>query len=236
MTQRPKAVLIVSGGLDSVTLAHLAASHGFDLHILSFDYGQRHRKELSFAKACADRLGARFDFIDLSSVRPLLGGSALTDDSVAVPDGHYAAPTMSQTVVANRNAIMLSIAWGAAVAEGAQLVGTAIHAGDHAIYPDCRPEFASLFVSCMKAATEGFGFPGLNLWTPFVHSTKAQIAAVASELQVPIDKTWSCYKGGDIHCGTCGTCYERREALRDAGVMDPTVYAVAWQKLEAPSV
>src|SRR5215210_1346061 len=130
--------------MDSVTLASLLDSEGFELHVLSMDYGQRHKKEISHAKRCAERLGAAFDIADISKVGRLLSGSALTDD-IEVPHGHYAAENMAVTVVPNRNAIMLSIAYGVAVAQRATLVATAIHAGDHYVYPDCRPQFVEAF-------------------------------------------------------------------------------------------
>jgi 7-cyano-7-deazaguanine synthase len=225
MSASKKAIAIVSGGMDSVTLAYLLTSEGYDLHLLSFDYGQRHRKELEFAARCAGVLGAQHDVIDLSSLTALLKGSALTDAGVAVPDGHYAHENMKITVVPNRNAMMLSIAFAVAVAEGAPVVGTGIHAGDHAIYPDCRPAFTVAFDAMQRLAVEGFGDPNLRLYTPFVGITKADIVTIGHRLGVDYRATWSCYKGGEVHCGTCGTCVERREAFEIAGVPDPTRYA-----------
>lgn len=219
-----KAVAIVSGGLDSVTLAYLLHAEGYRLHLLSFDYGQRHKKELAFAELCARRLNAEFDVVDLSHFGKLLKGSALTDD-IEVPDGHYAAPNMAITVVPNRNAIMLSLAYGIAVAENADLVAIGAHGGDHFIYPDCRPEFITAFDAMQRHAVEGFGKPTLHLAAPFLHLGKQQIVSLGSALQVPYKDTWSCYKGGEQHCGTCGTCVERREAFELAGVVDPTEYA-----------
>jgi 7-cyano-7-deazaguanine synthase len=221
---RPKAVAIVSGGLDSVVMAHGLADAGFDLHVLSFDYGQRHRRELDSAEACARRLGATFDRVDVSGLAVLLKGSALTDPAVEVPEGHYAAESMRATVVPNRNAIMLAIAYGAAVADGAEVVATAVHAGDHAVYPDCRLDFVGSFANAMFYANEGFGDPRLRLVTPFLKTDKAGIVAEGHRLGVPMGETWSCYKGGELHCGKCGTCVERREAFELAGVPDPTAY------------
>ncbi len=217
-------VAIVSGGLDSVTLAHLLAHQGRELHLLAFDYGQRHKKELNFARDCALSLGAQFDIVDLSDLGRLLGGSALTDDTIAVPHGHYAAPTMASTVVPNRNAIFLSAAYGAAVAKGASMVAAGVHAGDHFVYPDCRPAFVKSFEAMQKKAVEGFGDPNLRLYTPFLRASKADIVALGARLGVPFEKTWSCYEGGEVHCGKCGTCTERREAFELAGVFDPTSY------------
>lgn len=217
-----KTIAIVSGGMDSVTMAHLLKEQGYELTILSFSYGQRHVKELEFAARCAHRLGATFNLVDLSSVGALLTGSALTDPTIAVPDGHYEAPNMRITVVPNRNAIMLSIAYGVAVAQGADEVATAVHSGDHHIYPDCRPKFIAAFDAMQRLAVEGFG--DIRLSTPFVNMTKAEIVVLGSLLGVPFVDTWSCYKGGDEHCGKCGTCVERREAFQIAGITDPTSY------------
>lgn len=220
-----KAIAIISGGMDSVTLAYALKVGGYDLHLLSFDYGQRHAKELDCAKRCAEVLGARWSLIDLSSVAPLLRGSALTD-AIPVPDGHYAAENMRVTVVPNRNAVMLAIAYAAAVSEQADIVATGVHSGDHFIYPDCRPEFAQAFEAMERLATRGHAAPGLRLYTPFVAMTKADIVRQGAALGVDFAATWSCYKGGAVHCGTCGTCVERKEAFELAGVNDPTIYTV----------
>jgi 7-cyano-7-deazaguanine synthase len=213
----------VSGGLDSVTLAYLLAEEGYRLRLLAFDYGQRHKKELDYARLCAERLDARFDAVDIRSVGGLLSGSALTDD-IDVPHGHYAAENMEVTVVPNRNAIMLSIAYGAAVAENATLVSAAMHTGDHYVYPDCRPQFTEAFASMQEKAVEGFGDERLSLYTPFIESGKEEIVKVGARLGVPFQETWSCYEGGELHCGLCGTCTERKESFELAGVPDPTRY------------
>lgn len=213
-----------SGGLDSSVLAYHVREQGFALHLLGFDYGQRHVKELEYAARLAQGLGAKFTRVDLAGLRLLLRGSALTDD-IAVPHGHYAAPTMAATVVPNRNAVMLSIAYAAAVSDEAQMVACGVHAGDHFIYPDCRPEFIQSFDAMQKKATEGFAEPGLYLYAPFVTLSKADIVREGERLGVPFEATWSCYEGGAQHCGRCGTCVERREAFALAGVPDPTVYA-----------
>ncbi|MDP9380334.1 MAG: 7-cyano-7-deazaguanine synthase QueC [Chloroflexota bacterium] len=219
-----KAVAIVSGGMDSVTLAYLLCSEGYDLHLLSVDYGQRHRKELEYARSCAGRLGAIFHIADLSGVGKLLKGSALTDD-IPVPHGHYAAENMAVTVVPNRNAIMLSVAYGVAVAEEAELVATGVHSGDHFVYPDCRPAFIAAFDAMQRLAVEGFGHPELRLYAPFVNIGKHDITSIGARLGVPYQDTWSCYEGSELHCGRCGTCVERKEAFELASVPDPTVYA-----------
>lgn len=222
-----KVVAIVSGGMDSVTMAYLLKHEGWDLHLLSFDYGQRHRKELQFAYNNSLLLDAPWRLVDLHTVQSLLGGSALTDTSIAVPHGHYADETMKKTVVPNRNSIMLNIAAGWAISLGAQCVATAVHAGDHAIYPDCRPEFLRQLEKTLKVANEGFIHERFLVIAPFVHNTKTEIAQKGRELGVDWKQTWSCYEGGEFHCGLCGTCIERREAFHDAGVDDPTEYMVS---------
>ncbi len=217
-----KTALVCSGGLDSVSLAHSLAGQGHLSRIVSFDYGQRHRKELDFAAACARRLGVPFHLVDLSGLGAALSGSALTDD-IDVPDGHYAEETMRITVVPNRNPIMLTIAFGIAAANSDDAVAAAVHGGDHFIYPDCRPAFTDAFGAMQKAALDGYA--DIALHVPFVHATKADIVAEGARHATPFAETWSCYKGGDRHCGRCGTCVERREAFHLAGVADPTDYA-----------
>lgn len=216
-----KTLVICSGGMDSVTLAHKVAKEHDLIGLIAFNYGQRHQKEIGFAQKCAENLKVPFESIDISNIGRLLTGSALTDD-VDVPEGHYAEDTMKLTVVPNRNAIMLTIAYGVAAAKGADAVATAIHGGDHFIYPDCRPDFAKSFETMQNQALEGVA--KINLYTPFIHKTKADIAAEGAKLGVSFENTWSCYKGGEIHCGRCGTCVERREAFHLANVTDPTEY------------
>ncbi len=210
--------------MDSVTLAHRIAQDHELAGLISFDYGQRHRKELDFAALCAEELGTEHILMDISNIGRQLTGSALTDD-VDVPDGHYAEDTMKITVVPNRNAIMLAIAYGIAASRGADTVATAVHGGDHFIYPDCRPAFTSSFQTMQRYALDGYA--EIDLFTPYVSISKADIAAEGLRLGVDYRKTWSCYKGGDTHCGRCGTCVERREAFHLAGGIDPTDYADA---------
>lgn len=232
-----KAVSLISGGMDSVTLAYLLHTEGYDLHLLSFDYGQRHKKELEYSERIAKVLSAEFDIVRLGVAQgehgytemlgpALFSGSSLTDQTVEVPDGHYAEETMKATIVPNRNAIMLSIAYGVAVAESASLVAFAAHSGDHAIYPDCRPEFVEALEQALKLGNAWGSALGEapDLRGPFLLKSKAEIVTVGTELGVPFEKTWTCYKGGKIHCGRCGTCVERKEAFMLAGVEDPTAY------------
>ncbi len=219
-----RVVAVVSGGLDSTTMAYRLHADGNELLAISFDYGQRHRKELTFAERVAIDLDAPWTLIDLhaAGMTSFLTGSALTDSSVAVPDGHYANQSMQATVVPNRNAIMLSIACALAISVNASAVAFGAHAGDHFIYPDCRPEFVSAFEAMVNLAVEGLG--ALRILAPLLSMTKTDIVRVGGELGVPFERTWSCYKGGELHCGTCGTCHERREAFAQANVSDPTVY------------
>lgn len=215
-----RVVLVYSGGLDSTVLLYHLRGEGHEVRCLSVDYGQRHRRELAAAAALCGALGVEHRIADLASLRPLLAGSALTSD-VDVPDGHYAADTMKITVVPNRNMILLSVAIGWAVSLRYEAVAYAAHAGDHTIYPDCRPEFGD----AMDRAASLCDWRPVRLLRPFVDRTKGEIVRLGAELGVPFGQTWSCYRGGEYHCGACGTCVERREAFANAGVSDPTVYA-----------
>lgn len=232
---KPRAVVLLSGGLDSTTLFYRLASEGYALHGLSVDYGQRHRKEMEFARRTAARLGAAYDIVDLTSVTHLLTTSALTNRAVEVPEGHYEAETMQLTVVPNRNALMLAAAFGVAASEGAVLVAAAVHSGDHAIYPDCRRDFIERFQAMQDASLGAH----IELSTPYLDVDKVAIARDARRLGVPLADTWSCYRGGADHCGRCGTCVERAWAIAQAGIADPTVYEDPgyWrQVMEEPAV
>lgn len=221
-----KVVALLSGGLDSAVMAFELCARGRELILLSFNYEQRHSKELGCAARIASmpfiRNHSEHYVIDLRSVGILLKGSALTDPSVEVPQGHYADESMRSTVVPNRNAIFLSIAFGIAAAHGAESVAYAAHAGDHPIYPDCRPEFVVAFELMEMLAMAGYA--AVRLETPFIYMTKDKIVKHGDRMFVPFGDTWSCYEGGELHCGRCGTCVERKEAFQLAGVMDPTKY------------
>ena len=207
------ALLICSGGFDSVTLAYRLAATSSLGALLTFDYGQRHKKEITAAALCAERLQL-----------PQLSGSALTDD-IAVPHGHYTEQNMQLTVVPNRNAIMLTIAFGVAASRGLDAVALAVHGGDHFIYPDCRPEFIEQFAKMQRQALDGVA--NVALFAPYVEADKTEIARDAARFAVPIADTWSCYEGGELHCGRCGTCLERIAAMHLAGIEDPTLYQEA---------
>ncbi|BCM17767.1 7-cyano-7-deazaguanine synthase QueC [Mesorhizobium sp. J8] len=216
-----KTLVVCSGGLDSVSLAHKVAAEQELAGLLSFDYGQRHRKELGFAALCAERLRVPHRIIDVREIGSGLSGSALTDN-IDVPEGHYAEDTMKVTVVPNRNAIMLAIAFGFAAARSADAVAMAVHGGDRFIYPDCRPAFIDAFQVMQDRALDGYG--NVRLYAPYVNLTKADIVEDGARHGTPFAQTWSCYKGGERHCGRCGTCVERREAFDLSGQADPTDY------------
>jgi 7-cyano-7-deazaguanine synthase len=216
-----KCVVVFSGGLDSTVLLWKMWKLTGQVAALSVDYGQRHRKELVYAKRMSEKLDIPHEVADLRAIRDLIGGSSQTDDSIPVPEGHYAAENMKLTVVPNRNMILLSVAIGWAIQRKAEVVAYAAHGGDHAIYPDCRPEF----VDIMAKAAQVADWRAVFLDAPFLLKTKAEVVKIGAELGVPFVETWSCYKGGDRHCGKCGTCVERIEAFEKAGVPDPTEYA-----------
>ena len=215
-----KVVVLCSGGMDSVTALHWARAHHTVVAAVSFDYGAKHNhRELPFAAEHADRLGVRHEIVHMDFVNRLFA-SDLLNSGGDIPEGHYEAASMKQTVVPFRNAVMLSIATGFAESAGAEALVIAAHGGDHAIYPDCREAFMNAMGDAMQLGT----YAGIALLRPFISLTKGKIAAEGAKLGVNFARTWSCYKGGAIHCGKCGTCVERREAFIEAGVPDPTVY------------
>ena len=225
-----KTILIYSGGLDSTTLLYKLKAEGREVKALSINYGQKHIKELAAAEKICATLGVEFKVVDLSGIKSLLRGSSQTDDSVVVPDGHYAEDVMKKTIVSNRNMIMLAVAGAWAISERADTIAYAAHAGDHAIYPDCREEF----VAPLNQAMQNADWHSVSIERPFIATTKTGIVQAGAALNVPFGETWSCYKGGEKHCGTCGTCYERREAFVEAGVNDPTEYVDSTTKFAVP--
>ena len=222
------AIAVYSGGMDSTVMLYSMLEQGVDLRgAMSVDYGQKHRKEILVAKEICERLGMEHRIVDLRSIATLFGSSGLTDSDTDVPEGHYEEVSMKQTVVPNRNMILISLATAWAIKKGAEAVAYAAHSGDHAIYPDCRESFANALDQAMQLCDWG----EIRLYRPFVNSSKSEIVAEGHRLGSPLGSTWSCYKGGDLHCGKCGTCIERREAFHLAGVQDPTSYSAS-----APSV
>jgi 7-cyano-7-deazaguanine synthase len=221
-----RGVAVVSGGLDSVTMLYDLASRGHEVEVVSFNYGQRHVKELMQARKITSILDIKHSIIDVPSYGRAIvhGESSLVDQLTNVPEGSYDDENMKATVVPNRNMVMLAMATGVAIASKASYVATAVHAGDHAIYPDCRPAFIRSLESAIVHGNEGFISPDFELLTPYIYWSKADIATRAGELSVPVELTWSCYKGGESHCGRCGTCVERLEALHGADFEDKTVY------------
>ena len=207
--------------MDSVTALHWARREHDVRAVVSFDYGAKHNhREIPFAHEHAAALGVRHEVIALDFVERLFASDLLKSGGT-VPDGHYEEKVMKQTVVPFRNAIMLSIACGFAESAGADGLVIAAHGGDHAIYPDCREEFMRAMGDAMRLGT----YAGVQLLRPFIAINKGQIVTEGAKLGVDFARTWSCYKGGAIHCGTCGTCVERREAFMQAGIVDPTEYA-----------
>jgi len=213
-------VVLCSGGMDSVTALYWAAREHRAVAALSFDYGSKHNhREIPLAVEHAAKLGVRHEIIALDFVNRLFASDLLRSGG-EIPEGHYAAENMKQTVVPFRNAILLSIACGLAESVRAEGLVIAAHTGDHTIYPDCRGEFMRAMGDAMRFGT----YAKVQLLRPFIALTKGQIAAEGARLGVDFSRTWSCYKGGAIHCGRCGTCVERREAFAEAGLRDPTVY------------
>ena len=212
------SLIIVSGGMDSITLLH-ERKDTIALAV-SFDYGSNHNaREIPFARLHCQRLGIRHVVIPLAFMQQYFK-SSLLEGADAIPDGHYADSNMKSTVVPFRNGIMLSIAVGIAESNSLRRVLIANHGGDHAIYPDCRPEFITAIDAAAKAGT----YVDVTIEAPYTNISKTDIARRGKSLAIDYSETWSCYKGGQVHCGTCGTCVERKEALREAGIADPTVY------------
>jgi len=219
-----RAVVLLSGGLDSSTLAYFVQELGFNVHAISIDYGQRHVQELHAARNIA-LAGAFAEHQIVNVAAPMQGlfeqsASSQVGRRVPVPHGHYAAENMKTTIVPNRNMVLIAMATAYAVSINSRTVAYAAHAGDHAIYPDCRPEFAAAIAEAMLLGND----PGVELYRPFIQLTKTDIAREAKRLRVPTHLTYSCYEGREKHCGKCGTCVERIEAFRDAGLQDPTEY------------
>lgn len=220
-----KYVVSLSGGMDSSTLVYYLLAEGHEVKAITFDYGQRHDREIESAKQIALHAGIEHDVIDVSFLKDLLPGSSLTDDSVAVPEGHYEAESMKDTVVPNRNMLFVSILAAHALAIKYDGIALGIHAGDHAIYRDCRPEWAARVLAAVKAGN--WGADEFKLITPFESMTKGGICWLGLELDVPYKHTWTCYVGGDKACGKCGSCQERISSFTENGAVDPILYETA---------
>jgi 7-cyano-7-deazaguanine synthase len=215
-----KVIVLVSGGMDSVTALYLASREHEVVAGVSFDYGSKHNhREIPLARWHCNKLGIPHRAINLGFMAECFASDLLLTGG-DIPDGHYAEANMMRTVVPFRNGIMLAVACGFAESTGAGGLVIAAHAGDHAIYPDCRESF----MQAMAAAMEHGTYARVHLLRPFIAMDKTAIARRGHELGVDFSQTWSCYKGGETHCGTCGTCVERREAFLLAGIPDPTSY------------
>ena len=212
------SAIIVSGGMDSITLLY---DHKDEIALgISFYYGSNHNaREIPFAKMHCERLGIKHITINLDFMHQYFK-SSLLDGAEAIPEGHYADDNMKSTVVPFRNGIMLAIAIGIAESNNLDQVFIANHGGDHTIYPDCRPEF----INAIDAAATAGTYNNVKVIAPYTKITKSDIARIGKRLGIDYAETWSCYKGGEVHCGKCGTCVERKEALAEAGIEDKTIY------------
>lgn len=215
-----KVVVIYSGGMDSYTVLHKAIQQGLTPYALTFDYGQRHIKEIEVARGVCQELRVNHKIIDISAINQLIGGSSLTDSSIDVALGHYQEENMKSTVVPNRNMILLSLAIGYAVSIGAEKVYYGAHSGDHAIYPDCRPEF----VKKMNDVAAIANYEKTEIFSPYLNSNKTGILKDGLAMGLDYSKTWTCYNGREKACGQCGSCVERLEAFAENGVTDPIQY------------
>tara|TARA_B100001248_G_scaffold261316_1_gene252097 strand:- start:1647 stop:2303 length:657 start_codon:yes stop_codon:yes gene_type:complete len=215
-----KAVVLFSGGLDSTVLAKQLIEEKTSVRLLSIDYGQIHEKELEHSSLIAEELNLPHRILTLPNLADILGGSSLTDPNIELPEGHYAEESMKATVVPNRNMILLALAAGYALSVNFDTIAYAAHAGDHTIYPDCRPAFADAMETALSLAD----WKNLDLYRPFVNLSKADLVKKGMELGAPLHLSWSCYAGRKLHCGKCGTCVERKEAFAIAKVPDPTEY------------
>lgn len=217
----PATVVIYSGGMDSYTVLHRALREGREVHALSFDYGQRHARELEVARRVCAELGVPHQVIDITAIHGLIDASALTDASRELPDGDYAKENLTATVVPNRNMVLLSLAIAKAVNIGADRVDYGAHGGDHVLYPDCRPEF----VEAMNAVAGIANFEPVTIHAPYLRADKAEILADGLAMGLDYAETWTCYRGETLACGRCGSCRERLAAFAANGAVDPLDYS-----------
>ncbi|NVK10796.1 MAG: 7-cyano-7-deazaguanine synthase QueC [Gammaproteobacteria bacterium] len=216
-----KVVVIYSGGMDSFTVLHKAVRDGHDVLAVSFNYGQRHSKELDYAQRVCRTLGVTHDIVDITAMQTLMSNSSLmANSSDDIPEGHYAADNMKSTVVPNRNMILISLAIGYAVNEGAQQVWYGAHSGDHTIYPDCRPEF----VEAMQKVSLLANFDPVEVVAPYLYGDKISILKDGLAMGLDYGDTWTCYNGREKACGKCGSCVERLEAFELNHASDPLEY------------
>ncbi len=218
-----RAVVIYSGGMDSFTVLHKAKQKGYELFALSFNYGQRHSKELDYAAQVCAELNIPHKVVDITAINELVGGSALTSLDIEVPEGDYAEENMKATVVPNRNMILLSLATGYALSLGADRVFYGAHSGDHTIYPDCRPEF----VEAVNQVTQICDWQPITVEAPYLYADKIAILKDGLAMGLDYSKTWTCYNGREQACGKCGSCVERLEAFTLNGAIDPLAYESA---------
>lgn len=221
MRMPEKVVVVYSGGMDSFTVLNTAVKNGFDVYALSFNYGQKHSKELEIAALVCKELNIPHKVVDITAINSLMANSSLTGDA-DIPEGHYEDENMKSTVVPNRNMVLLSMAIAYAVSLEADKVYYGAHSGDHHIYPDCRPEF----VEAMNAVSKIANYQSVEIVTPFLHSSKGAILKAGLDMQLDYGKTWTCYNGREKSCGKCGACYERLEAFAEQGKTDPLNYEV----------
>jgi len=214
-----KIIVVYSGGLDSFTLLNEAMQLAYDVSTISFDYGQKHKKELDFVKKFCTQESIDHKIIDVSSIKGLFSGSSLTDN-LDIPKGHYEDESMQSTVVPNRNMIMISLALGYAVTKKAKEVWFGAHSGDHAIYPDCRPEF----VEKMDAVARIANYSPIEVKAPYISKSKSEILEIGLSLHLDYGLTWTCYEGKELACGSCGACYERLESFSNNQAIDPIQY------------
>lgn len=214
-----KAVCLLSGGPDSATAAAVAKREGHELYCLSFNYGQIATKEIESAEKIAEALSANeHRVVDISFLREIYGPgvTALIDENMQMPE------KFEQTVIVPfRNGILLAIAAGYAAAVGAEVIFYGAQGDDAQFYPDCRQEFISAISRAISSGTES----KLAVRNPLGSKTKAEVMRMAAELGVPLESTWSCYLNGELHCGRCESCKNRRRAFKEAGIRDPTSYA-----------
>jgi 7-cyano-7-deazaguanine synthase len=224
MTQTTPTLVLLSGGLDSTVLLTELARTRVRVEALTIFYGQRHVIEIEASANVANHLGIRHEVLDLNVLQNHLRSALVGTANGPIPHGHYAAANMAETVVPNRNAIMLNVAAGVAASRNLEQVATAVHSGDHTIYADCRPEFIAAANAAVQLGTDG----AVHVDAPYLRLTKAQVVTRGQACSAPMELSWSCYEGNEAgdgsHCGRCGTCVERAEAFHQARVLDPTYY------------